>query len=555
MHSGPLTDVIVAGVGLLTSAALPLRTRLFLLCTFARLARRPQWLVLAGTAATVFAARLCLLPILPQPKPIVPDEFSHLFLAQTLASGRLSNPTHPMWRHFETLFVLQRPTYASPYPPLEGGLLATGLVLAGNAWFGVLLSVAAMCAAIVWMLQAYVTRFWALYGGVLAGAGYAVLSYWTNTYWGGAGAALGGALVFGALPRIAVANRLRDAAALATGFLFLAYSRPYEGFLLCLPVAGWLAWRCTRRRRGGAPSPGQALVLAVLLFAAALVTCWYNWRVTGSPFRLPYSAYIQQYAAAPAFLWQRPPAIPEYRDRVLRDAHLSFRADYAALSTFSQVLWTSVERLAKIAAFYFGPFWPIALALIPNILRQPRRTAAYAPGWRLLFLAVALCLAGMLLTVSFHLHYAAPCTSILILLLVEAFRRVRLWSRTVGACLLISAAPSWIAVQVLNGAVAHLSNSLEARPAILSKLTGEGGRHLVFVHYGPSHRLGEEWIYNEPDIDHAVVIWARDLGPEMNQELTTYFPTRQAWLLEPDEVTVRLSRCASPQRLLKESQR
>ena len=133
-------------------------------------------------AATVFAVRLCLLPILPQPKPIVPDEFSHLFLAQTLASGRLTNPTHPMWRHFETLFVSQRPTYASPYPPLQGGLLASGLMLAGNAWLGVLLSVAAMCTAIVWMLQAYVTRFWALYGGVLAGAGYAVaVGHWIAT--------------------------------------------------------------------------------------------------------------------------------------------------------------------------------------------------------------------------------------------------------------------------------------------------------------------------------------------------------------------------------------
>jgi len=295
-------------------------------------------------------------------------------------------------------------------------------------------------------------------------------------------------------------------------------------------------------------------VLAGLLLAAALVTCCYNWRVTGSPFRLPYSAYIQQYAAAPAFLWQRPPVIPEYRDRVLREAHLSFRADYTAYSAFSHVLWTSVERLAKIAVFYFGPFWPVALALVPDILLQRRRIAPRAPGWHLLFVAVALCLSGIFLTVSFHLHYAAPSTCILIFLLVEAFRRVRLWSRTIGACLLISAPLAWIAVQVLTVHGTNVGNSLEARPAILSKLTRDGGRHLVFVHYGPSHQLGEEWIYNEPDIDHAEVIWARDLGPEMNRQLIAYYPTRQAWLLEPDEVRVRLSRCASPQRLPSESE-
>jgi hypothetical protein len=110
-------------------------------------------------------------------------------------------------------------------------------------------------------------------------------------------------------------------------------------------------------------------------------------------------------------------------------------------------------------------------------------------------------------------------------------------------------------VQALNIDGAHIGNSLQARPAILSNLTREGGRHLVFVHYGPPHRLGEEWVYNEPDIDNAKVIWARDLGPEMNRELVTYYPARQAWLLEPDEVTVRLSRCASLLPLLKESQR
>ena len=213
------------------------------------------------------------------------------------------------------------------------------------------------------------------------------------------------------------------------------------------------------------------------------------------------------------------------------------------------------QSLAKIAFFYFGPFWSVALALAPDILRQHRRIASYVPGWRLLFAAVALCLTGILLTVSFHLHYAAPCTCILILLLVEAFRRVRLWSRTIGACLLISAPLSWIAAQALNMDGAHFGNSLEARPAIVSKLTREGGGHLVFVHYGPGHKLGEEWIYNEPDIDRAKVVWARDLGPEINRELITYYPTRRVCLLQPDEITFPLFWGASPPHLLQESQR
>jgi hypothetical protein len=68
--------------------------------------------------------RVALLPLLPIPNPYVPDEFSHLLIAQTLLLGRLANPPHPMWIHFETIHEFFRPTYSSMYMPGQGIVLA-----------------------------------------------------------------------------------------------------------------------------------------------------------------------------------------------------------------------------------------------------------------------------------------------------------------------------------------------------------------------------------------------------------------------------------------------
>src|SRR5260370_31197670 len=143
-----------------------------------------------------------------------------------------------MWVSLETFHVTWQPKYASMYPPAQGFALAIAQVL-GPPWIGVMLSDAAMCAAILWMLQGWLPARWAFLGGVLAAVGLGVASYGMNSYWGGATAAIGGALVLGALARIVKRAKTRDAILLGLGVAILANSRPYEGLLFCIPGALW----------------------------------------------------------------------------------------------------------------------------------------------------------------------------------------------------------------------------------------------------------------------------------------------------------------------------
>jgi hypothetical protein len=512
-------------------------------CVLSRFATRPV-LPLLFLFFAVVAIRISILSLLPVPVPGIHDESSYLLMGDTFAHGRLANPTHPMWRSFETFHVNWIPTYSSIYPPAQGFVLAIGQLL-GLPWIGVLLSAAAMCSAVTWMLRAEMPPRWAFLGGTLTAAKFGLASYWMNSYWGGAAAAIGGALVLGALQRLSRSPNFKYAAVLGLGVAILANSRPYEGLLFCIPAAAWFLWWLagrTGRPETSLASRAQMLVpLFLVLVSAAAFMGYYNWRLTGNAFLMPHVLRTRTHHSAALFLWQHPRPPLHYNNQQFEDFYNGWeRENYQ--NTWNDVSRVSQEKFDRLGATFF---WWGALLLLPGLpfaLRDKKM--------RLPVVTISLGVLGVFAVIWSFPHYAAPFTCVIVALLIQSIRHLR--------TLYLAGWPlgKWLAraavLLLFIDTTAHLAHRQcdplywtcqgdPSRAAIQSQLSRIPGKHLILVRYErDNHNIHDEWVYNGAEIDNAKVLWARELDEDQNARLLAYFKDRQAWLVEPDRDNTEL---------------
>jgi hypothetical protein len=504
---------------------------------FARLARHRRLTVLL-VGVSVILLRVALIPILGVPQPYTHDEFSYLLAADTFAHGKITNPTHPMWIHFESFHINQKPTYMSMYPPAEGLVLAAGEII-GLPWIGQILATALMCSTLCWMLQGWLPPAWALFGGALAVLRLGILSYWMNGYWSASVVALGGALVLGAWPRLRAHLRTRDALLVVVGLAILANSRPFEGLVFAIPIAfAMLFWLLGKNR----PAFGRSLpcVVAPILLGmlvASIATGYYYYRVTGSPFRMTYQQNSDTYGGAPFFIWQAPRPEISLHHEVMEAFYGSELSEFKKNRTLAGYPHFLAAKLFSWWQFYLGPLLTVPLFAFGGVVRQKKM--------RLPLLICATMIPALAVETWAMPHYFSPATGALYLLLVQGMRHLWRWSsarRPLGREIVRAIPALGCCMIFLRVAAVGTHIPIEPpwprgdlqRSAVVRHLKEQPGSQLVIVRYGPHHDPAREWVYNRADIDAAKVVWARDMGRDKNQELLWYFRDRNVWLVEPD---------------------
>ena len=491
-------------------------------------------LVCLGVGLLALGIRLAMLPVRPIPEPTVQDEFSYLFGAETFHLGRVTNPPHPMWIHFEPLQENSTPTYASKYPPAQALTLALGWLLFGHPWYGVWLSCGAMCAALCWMLQGWLPPRYALLGGLMAVAQWGIAGYWVNSYWGGAVAATAGALVVGAVPRLARRPTTGVAALAALAALILANSRPYEGAVLVAACAvALLLWR--RHKKGPL---GELLAPRIAGPAAAILLCglaamlYYNYRLTGHPLLMPYSLNQARYGVAPLF-WILPLSpVPTYNHEELRRFWTGY--EMSLYQPVHQSPLLIVVFFIRTLLYYFLTLASTLAVLAAVLLRR---------GWKVkMTLAITGAVTFALLLEKFpNSHYYAPAAGLILLLAVLGLQyvRVKAGNMALFVWILLFFGMAGFRASRLTPDEYPNAQFTAHRVGAIHRLEAMGGKHLVIVQYAPNHDTRQEWVYNHADIDGSRIVWARDMGPVKNQELFDYYRDRKIWFVDADSGLLR----------------
>lgn len=480
----------------------------------------------------VFSIFLCITILrLPPPPPVIHDEHVNLLIADTLLHGRLANPPHRFASHFETIYVLQRPSYAGIYPIGTGALLAAGKLLTGRFYDAIAIGAVCTLLCLFWAFTPFLPPVWSA-----VGAGFFTFTLVTSTgspswisYFNSFVGVCGGAIAFGAFRRWLDRPSARVAAVFAAGCMMGFFTRPFEsGVLGVVLVCTGVAYLVLSKRPF--PPLGPSLLAFGAIAGMGLgLTALHNQATTGNWALIPYMYSMRVHGVPQTPVWGQevpePPGLAPSQHLIYvwqRDLRREYQA---GLQSFGDRLTQVVYSVGRAKAIY--------LLIAAGVFALPDFWMAA------LILGSLTGLVAGLIYPHFVLHYYGPFFPMLLLLPLRSAHALTLLAKRLPGGVRVAALTCAVGAVVISSIDRYLPGNPArdyGRNTVQAALAKNGGQHLVFVKYRPDHDyFRKEWIYNEADIDASAVVWARTLGTEQDAELRRYFAGRKVWLATPGE--------------------
>src|SRR5205085_5817165 len=164
-----------------------------------------------------------------------------------------------------------------------------------------------------------------------------------------------------------------------------------------------------------------ALPVLLVLIPTGAAMAYYNLRVTGNPLRMPYMVHEETYPVAPVFLWQRLHPEPAYRHPEMRNFFVGVNLEpYQIQHTLSGFFIATYVKLQILASACFSQF--ALLFALTTLLWIGKNN-----GWmrRAQVIVLLFCI-PLLFETWMQPHYAAPIVGLMLVLLVQALRHLRI---------------------------------------------------------------------------------------------------------------------------------
>jgi hypothetical protein len=262
---------------------------------------------------------------------------------------------------------------------------------------------------------------------------------------------------------------------------------------------------------------------------------------------MPYQLHERQYGGASLFLFLPPKPVPVYRHKAIEDIQVDFAlAEYERQRTPQGLAFGVYQRFTSdlINKYIVSGNSLVSITVLCIVafllIGEHNRWIRFAIVTLVVFTV------GLMTATYTWAHYSAPAACLLLLLFLQALRRLGTW-RSEGlrggriiAKAAVVLAPAFFALLTWHMVGSWTASGFAYRRAeILADLKSSDKKDLVVVRYRADHNYHQEWVYNEADIDSAPVVWAREMDQEQMTRLIDYFYDRRVWLLEADKENPR----------------